>query len=175
PAPNHVHYIRSALVYLVYKIALKSCPLEPLLRTPSGNQLETHLREFPSQLNNLFLVLIVDADEHRPFARQMSTAPLLSLQVRAAKIFGDAHNLARRPHLRSKHRINPREFGERKHWRLDVEPLNRQFARQFEFRELPADHQFGRNLSQRNSGRLGHERYRTRGSRVHFKDVDAIG
>src|SRR5881392_2255130 len=61
------------------------------------------------------LVRVTHADESAPALRQAHTGGDLRLDERLAERFANAHHLAGRLHLRSKHGVDAGELGEREH------------------------------------------------------------
>ena len=95
----------------------------------------------------------------------------LAFAKRHREIAVDAHDLARRAHLRSEDRIDAEEAGEREYGLLDRDVIVVGLF-EIESRERLAAHDLGRDRSDRQADDLGDERHCARGARVHFENVD---
>ena len=104
------------------------------------------------------------------------------LEQSAFEIAVDAHDLARRLHLRAERAVSIDEFVERPARELDDAVVERRFEAGFrllrdsvrDFIEHIADGDFGRNLCNRIARRFRGERRGTRHARVDLDDVVAV-
>src|SRR5689334_20572734 len=110
-------------------------------------------------------IAIVHAQEQRAFIRDRITCGKLCLDKGFTECLAYSHHFTRRPHLRTKSRVDSREFTKRKYRALHKKIGNRKrtladasghVLKVFEFF---AEHQSDRNLGQRNTSRFTNERH----------------
>src|ERR1700722_7300965 len=96
----------------------------------------------------------------------------LGLRIGLTEGIAGPHDLARGFHLRPEDGIGLGELDEREHRFLDREILGNALGGLPLLGEGLAGHHARGHLGERNAGRLGYERHRPRGARVHFQDID---
>ena len=125
----------------------------------------------PHRVRDPHLVVAAHRDEHRALARHARAAAELALGERDLERAVDAHDLAGRTHLRTKHGVDAGEAREREDGFLHADVVELLFL-QLEIGELFARHDARGNLRDRRADHLRHERHRTRGARIDFQHVD---
>ncbi len=119
--------------------------------------------------------MLIHADKGDSRFRQHRSGADLSFDVCFAERIVHTHDFAGRFHLGAQDRIDTLKSRERKNRRFDVKIADPELARQSEFLELSAGHQFRCDFGQRHTGGLADEWHRSRRAWIHFQHINGTG
>ena len=169
---HHVQNVRPPLSHLEHGPVSDTVLMQVGGGPFCGNNFETKIVEEKGGFEHGHLVLILDADKHRPRQGQLLSRGQLRFCEGQTEVFVNAHDLSSGLHFRPQQRI---------HTRKPTKGKNRFFDGNVRRRHLPSETQFlqpfshdhlGGQLGQRNTGRFTHKGNGPRGSGVHFQHID---
>ena len=136
-------------------------------------QLEAQMAKVAGQRDNLTLVLVADADEHRATGGQRIVDGKRGLGVGNRVVAADAHHLAGRLHLRPEDGVGAREAAKGHDGLLDAEVAQLAVVRrQAQLGDARPGHNPRRAFRQRHTAGLGRERHGAAGAGVDLQHVD---